>query len=413
MKYLEIFNDIVEIMHKDYSGFMDKSGVDNPELYKALINNDMEAREFISLVREYLLPFNDYHLIFTGNNIDDFNNGFSVRRYTDELYVIKENGESGLELADSIIRIDSLSISQLEEKYSLYLHGEINERQNWKEVIKKSSVCLVKREDKTFEYYLKRFNKVNYKSKYTYEKLNNDIGIMTLSDFNDEGAISRLIDKNKEDLSKRDYLIIDVRNNSGGTDTAYFKLLNYIFSRNVSLNELLQNETMSINYTKRNCKSRIEMLNEYLKSNLDKDTKKIIKMMLNSCEINIGKGFIKEDIDFDFQIDGTSIPSKVIVLSDYYCGSSGDSFVNLCKKSDKVTIVGRNTMGVTDYSNLAISDYVDFQFMYPTSRLDAIDKGEGLTGKGVQVDIHIPWTNEFINEDIDMKYVLNSLLSHT
>lgn len=36
-------------------------------------------------------------------------------------------------------------------------------------------------------------------------------------------------------------------------------------------------------------------------------------------------------------------------------------------------------MGITDYSNLAISYYVNFQFMYPTSRLDAIDKGEGLT----------------------------------
>ena len=38
-------------------------------------------------------------------------------------------------------------------------------------------------------------------------------------------------------------------------------------------------------------------------------------------------------------------------------------------------------MEITDYSNLAISDYVDFQFIYPTSRLDAIDKGEGLTKK--------------------------------
>lgn len=36
-------------------------------------------------------------------------------------------------------------------------------------------------------------------------------------------------------------------------------------------------------------------------------------------------------------------------------------------------------MEITDYGNLAISDYVDFQFMYLTSRLDAIDKGEGLT----------------------------------
>lgn len=69
-------------------------------------------------------------------------------------------------------------------------------------------------------------------------------------------------------------------------------------------------------------------------------------------------------------------------------------------------------MGVTDYSNLAISDYVDFQFMYPKSRLNSIDKGGGLTGKGIQVDIHIPWANKFINKDLDMKYVLSSLLSH-
>lgn len=60
-----------------------------------------------------------------------------------------------------------------------------------------------------------------------------------------------------------------------------------------------------------------------------------------------------------FLIQGGSNPKNIYILTDQYCGSSGDSFVKLAKQSPKVTVVGRNTMGVLDYSNVAFLEMDD------------------------------------------------------
>jgi hypothetical protein len=51
--------------------------------------------------------------------------------------------------------------------------------------------------------------------------------------------------------------------------------------------------------------------------------------------------------------------------------------------------------------------------MYPTSRLSRIDKGEGMTGKGIEPDIYIPWTPEHLETDVDLKRALQVLASKT
>ncbi|MBY5035030.1 hypothetical protein K6V78_08205 [Streptococcus gallolyticus] len=48
-----------------------------------------------------------------------------------------------------------------------------------------------------------------------------------------------------------------------------------------------------------------------------------------------------------------------------------------------VTVVGRPTMGILDYSNCCIVEFDDFQLMYPTSRWCAIDQGKEMIDKGV------------------------------
>lgn len=47
--------------------------------------------------------------------------------------------------------------------------------------------------------------------------------------------------------------------------------------------------------------------------------------------------------------------------------------------------------------------------MYPTSRLSRIDKDEGMTGVGITPHVHIPWTPEHLEEDVDMKKALELL----
>lgn len=103
-------------------------------------------------------------------------------------------------------------------------------------------------------------------------------------------------------------------------------------------------------------------------------------------------------------------PDKVILLTDVYCGSSGDSFVEMCKHSSKVTVVGRPTLGLNDYANVAVMDWENkFELWYPTSKLTKVDEGKGMSGVGIQPDIYIPWTPTYIEEDVDMKKGLELL----
>lgn len=406
MGLVEIFENIVKIMHEDYAGCIDKKGKDNPARYRESIKGDMDINEFYSLVKEYLLAFEDRHIFLKRKNGMEYGCGFQLRRYKDKLYVINSNGRCNLKIGDVIIKIDGLDIIEAEKKYSAYLMGETNERQDWQEIINKSKSCLVKRGKELFSYNIRKILNEERKVEYSYYCKTKDVGVMTLSDFNNEEAVKKMLRDNKENLESKKYLIIDVRKNAGGTDTAYFSLLKYIFNKRIMLSELLENQSMSVNYTEHNCRNRIEMYKKFLSENIDNETRKLIQEAIDEAEKNMGKGFVLEESDFDYEIKGKEYPLKVIVLTDCYCGSSGDSFVNVCKKSEKVTVIGRNTLGVTDYSNLAIVDYGEFQLYYPTSRDNAIDEGKGINGIGVQVDHYIPWTDKFLKKDMDMYYAL-------
>lgn len=50
-----------------------------------------------------------------------------------------------------------------------------------------------------------------------------------------------------------------------------------------------------------------------------------------------------------------------------------------------------------------------FELWYPTSRLSRIDYGLGMTGKGIEPHIQIPWTPNHIETDVDMQTALNLL----
>ena len=99
------------------------------------------------------------------------------------------------------------------------------------------------------------------------------------------------------------------------------------------------------------------------------------------------------------------MPERVFVLADCNCGSSGDCFVQTVSPLDKVTVIGRPTMGILDYSNLAFKRYGGFCLYYPTSRRNAIDEGRAMGGNGVAVDIFVPWTPEFLQRDKDLEKV--------
>ncbi len=144
-----------------------------------------------------------------------------------------------------------------------------------------------------------------------------------------------------------------------------------------------------------------------MKQELPIDTRNMLTKMLDELKENRGKGFVAfYEGEEELPYIGTALPKKVYIITDERCGSSGDAFVYNMRRSDKVTVVGCPTTGVLDFSNCTWVDYGHFKLVYPTSRNLYLDKGVRMRGRGVAVDIPIPWTPEHLNRDIDLERVL-------
>ncbi|MGZ7153694.1 S41 family peptidase, partial [Streptococcus pyogenes] len=89
------------------------------------------------------------------------------------------------------------------------------------------------------------------------------------------------------------------------------------------------------------------------------------------------------------------------------------NFVDIMRQMPKVTVIGRPTMGILDYSNCCVADFGDYELLYPTSRSLAVDAGLGMTDKGVLPDIEIPWTPEHIERDVDLAVALDYLTKYS
>ena len=135
---------------------------------------------------------------------------------------------------------------------------------------------------------------------------------------------------------------------------------------------------------------------------------KVDKMLADLEEKN-GKGLIEENDEAPLDMCGRKEPERVFVITDERCGSSGDAFVEAMSFSPKVTVVGRPTSGITDYSNVNMVEFGDFKLTYPTSRDTRIDHGKGLGQKGVSVDVYIPWKPENIGKDVELEYALDQI----
>ncbi|RPF53365.1 S41 family peptidase [Aquisalibacillus elongatus] len=414
--YEQIFEEIVDIVHHDYSGCEDKEGWDEPDIYKQKIQQIQTNHEFVNLVEDYLADFQDPHMSF--RLIGDEKNqdvGFRVRRFNDVLYVTEIVGESRLEIGDRIIALDNKSVIDLCESHKKYLYEKPAERENWRPILNLHQIATVeKTTGETVEMDIRQYKKVDYKPEYSFEQLNEDTAYLKITDFLDPDAINELIKEHETSLNDSDFLIVDVRKNLGGTDSAFNELLPYIFPKGETKLEFVEDYVQFFNTTNRNADLTIQFIQEYLEQVDDPQFKKSAQSFIDDWEKNRGKGFISfEEEDPEIEpIYGKENPKKVIVLSDVYCGSAGDVFVEVCKLSEKVTVLGRGTAGVNDYSNLARMKWDDqFELLYPTSKLRRVNDGKGMTGVGILPDIYIPWTPEHLERDVDLKKALDLLES--
>lgn len=407
-KIHELAEDIVNIVTYDYAGYNEISNKRVHRDYLNNITNGMDYNEFYKITDRYLKIFKDGHLRIKDNTGEILKNNFKVRRFKNKLYVTESTKNSPVQVGESITAIDEKEIDYIARKNQDIL-DESPERQDFSFILDHGreitlsngkKINLIK--DKTY---------LSHKSKYVFHKINQETMYLKFNDFNNTTEINNKIDIYREELRNSKNLLIDLRENKGGNDNSYFGLLDYVFKDKKYYSELKkEKDFIYYNATKRNLYLRKKMLFSFLNPNHMKDTMldKLIKKEIAFFEDNLGKGLVpyNDSEDIDFFINGKNKPQRIIVLTDYFCASSGENFVELVQKSSKVTVIGRNTMGVTDYSNCCEENKGDFSIIYPISKRSYVDYGLGIQGKGIKADIYIPWTPELIKEDQDLALAL-------
>lgn len=406
MTKLEIFDDIVSIMEKN-SATSKAKGAGDFEKYRAEISEDMSSESFVLTVRRYLATFCVPSHLYFGDNAPMKRVGFTVRRIGDVLHVVAAEEGLPVVLGDRVVALDGLSIHDAAEKYKELLFGETNERQRWHSLLPLFTEVTIETDSGIRTLPMPFVEKRTARESYEFRKINDSTLFLRFDDFADTNAIHALIHEHEAEIADTENLIVDVRENGGGSDTAFLPLLNYCYGENGRFDA--SSLRCEINYTERNVDSRLQLFEGFLSSGVPDEVRSYIEQEMATQKAYRGKGYYRPesaDVDPDFSFNGTKKPEHVYILSDNECGSSGDAFVEMCRGSNKVTVVGRPTLGILDYSNLASVDYGDYELDYPTSRRLALDKGIAMGGHGVPVDVYIPFTEEEIHRDVIMDRVM-------
>jgi C-terminal processing protease CtpA/Prc len=283
MGYFQIFDEIVNIMKNDYSGCRIKKDWGKPEHYRQLMKKTYEAGEldrkrFKEIVDDYLLDFMDHHVVFRDSKLKETAGsiGFKVRRYEDVLYVISTDQEKNIKIGMQITELDDMLVKEAAEKFHRELLGQPNERQLWEDIIIKCETITVTKDGKINKFYINRYPDKNKESRYECKWVNDNTILLTYNDFMDYQQSQELLAKHGEEISSSKNLIVDIRQNSGGYDTVFLNLLDYIFPENFSITDKYGALT---NITERNYNNRMEMLSEFLKQNLA-DLEPVLKLFL-------------------------------------------------------------------------------------------------------------------------------------
>ncbi len=214
-----------------------------------------------------------------------------------------------------------------------------------------------------------------------FTKLTDRTSLLCISSFDDAYVekIEKIVSDNQQAIENCENLIIDVRNNSGGTYDAYDEILPYIITDNIRGvgQEFLVTQTL------------IDEVEDWFD---DEEGKKWARSWIRMFEGNIGK-FINID-SADVNISDIKIaehsPKQIAILANKRTASSGEAFVLEAKQSKKVKILGTPTYGVIDYGSASLFDFgcKNHKLVMPTWRSMRLPEYP-LDNIGVQPDIYL------------------------
>ena len=186
-------------------------------------------------------------------------------------------------------------------------------------------------------------------SDYRVEKIDADNTLLVLPPFTIPNAptyIRELVNQNSDLIRSSKNLIIDFRNNSGGDENAFDAVFPFIANgpivRKGSKIRATQENLILLNH-------ELKAIQDYpqYKDNLDPKLREITKKM----QFNMGRMFDGPDKTFEFE-PNTLNPKKVVILVNKNTASAAESLCLEAKQSPKTILMGTNTKGFADYTEV-------------------------------------------------------------
>lgn len=229
------------------------------------------------------------------------------------------------------------------------------------------------------------------------KKLTDKTFYIKISSFSPSNAkrIDSLFKTHQSSLATLPYLVIDLRGNGGGADFAFSPVLPYLYTNPV------KNIGVDVLSTEANIAGWKKILED---DDIPEQTRKSIISMIGKMEFEKGKlvNIVGDETDSSFAV--MNFPKKVAILIDYGCASTTEQFLLFAKQSSKVIMLGENTQGTLDYSNMREAPFscMPYILRYATTRSRRLDIGQGIDLEGVKPDHYLKAGTDWIEAAVKM-----------
>ncbi|PHV26829.1 hypothetical protein CSQ93_17555 [Janthinobacterium sp. BJB426] len=214
--------------------------------------------------------------------------------------------------------------------------------------------------------------------------------LLSLPSFHDpyRAAVAALLDTHRAVLAARPNWIIDVRRNAGGSDSTYAPLLQWISSDEmVSVGAEWLSTPANIASQEKICA---------LVAPGDQDCIDFATQAVKQMRTVKPGDYVPQENDELISYARVSAqeprrPTRVAVLMDSECASSCEEFLLAARQSFHVKLIGRNSEGALDYSNLRLHALPSGvrELQYATSRSARLPHLQVDLG-GIMPDIYLP-----------------------
>ena len=234
-----------------------------------------------------------------------------------------------------------------------------------------------------------------------YKKLNDSIYYLRIPTFsaNQKSILEPIYKQIDSIVSNTKYLIIDVRNNGGGSDVNVMPLVKYFYDKPIKL------DNYQVYVTKDNITSWENWLENIKKDekNFSKDFYDYIQKRIDLMKVSKNDTFLNQGGENQtYTIKPEELPKypqKVAIITNKYCASSCESLLIYALSSNKAKILGENSGGYLAYGEVRNIDTPCNKFKLATtlSRFENRDKYETI---GIKPDYELNNNSDWLEQTI-------------